>query len=114
LATAAQTAPPAVTPNIPISKTCALALIYAQRGEIAQAIRRFDGCLSPERELVRQRIGQRGAAEVHAKVEKGQCDEAAAIVAQVESIDAAGAAKVAFGSLCKSRAHEAENETAGP
>jgi len=114
LATAAQIASPAVTPNIPISKTCALALIYAQRGEIAQAIRRFDGCLSPERELVRQRIGQRGAAEVHAKVEKGQCDQAAAIVAQVESIEAAGAAKVAFGSLCKSRAHEVENETAGP
>jgi len=114
LATAAQIASPAVTPKMPISKTCALALIYAQRGEIAQAIRRFDGCLSPERELVRQRIGQRGAAEVHAKVEKGQCDEAAAIVAQVESIEASGAAKVAFGSLCKSRAHEVENETAGP
>jgi hypothetical protein len=113
-ATAAQIASPAVTPKIPIAKTCDLALFYAQRGEIAQAIRRFDSCLSPERELVRQRIGQRGAAEVRAKAEKGRCDEAGAIVAQVESIEAAGAAKVAFGSLCNSRAREVENETAGP
>jgi hypothetical protein len=113
-ATAAQIASPAVTPKIPISKTCDLALFYAQRGEIAQAIRRFDGCLSPERESIRQQIGQRGAAEVRAKAEKGRCDEAAGIVAQVESIEAAGAAKVAFGSLCDSRAREVENETAGP
>jgi hypothetical protein len=113
-ATAAQIASPAVTPKTPISKTCDLALMYAQRGEIAQAIRRFENCLSPERELVRQRIGQRGAAEARAKAEKGQCDEAAAIAAQVESIEAAAAAKVAFASLCHSRAREIENETAGP
>jgi hypothetical protein len=113
-ATAAPLASPAVTLKTPISKTCDLALIYAQRGEIAQAIRRFDGCLSSERELVRQRIGQRGAAEVRAKAEKGQCDEAAAIVAQVESIEAVGPAKVAFASLCDSRAREVENENAGP
>ncbi|HMI88602.1 MAG TPA: hypothetical protein VK550_31200 [Polyangiaceae bacterium] len=112
--TAAQIASPAVMPKIAISKTCDLALFYAQRGEIAQAIRRFDSCLSPEREWVRQQIGQRGAAEVRAKAEKGRCDEAGAIVAQVENIEAAGAAKVAFGALCDSRAREVENETAGP
>jgi hypothetical protein len=113
-ATAVQIALPVVTPKTPIAQTCDLALMYAERREIAQAIRRLDSCLSPDREWVRQRIGQRGAAEVRAKAEKGQCDEAAAIVAQVESIEAAGAAKVAFGSLCNSRAHEVENETAGP
>jgi hypothetical protein len=109
----AQITSPAVTPKTPISKTCDLALMYAQRGEIAQAIRRFENCLSPERELVRQRIGQRGAAEVRAKAEKGQCDEAAAIAAQIESIDAAGPAKGALVSLCGSRARQIENETAG-
>jgi hypothetical protein len=103
-----------ITPKTAILQTCDLALMYAERREIAQAIRRLDSCLSPDREWVRQRIGQRGAAEVRAKAEKGQCDEAAAIVAQVESIEAAGAAKVAFGSLCNSRAPEIENETAGP
>jgi hypothetical protein len=113
-ATAAPTASPAVAPKTSISKTCDLALMYAQRGEIAQAIRRFENCLSPERELVRQRIGQRGAAEVRAKAEKGQCDEAAAIAAQVESIDAAAAAKVAFATLCHPRVREIENATAGP
>jgi hypothetical protein len=113
-ATAAQIASPAVTPKTPISQTCDLALMYAERREIAQAIRRFESCLSPEREWVRERIGQRGAAEVRAKAEKEQCDEAAAIVAQVEAIEAAGAAKVAFGSLCNSRTHEVDNETAGP
>jgi len=110
--TAAPIASAGVTPKITISKECDLALMYAERREIAQAIRRFDSCLSPERELVRQRIGQRSAAEVRAKAEKGQCDEAAAIVAQVESIGAAAAAKVAFASLCDSRAREVENETA--
>jgi hypothetical protein len=113
-ATAAQIASPAVTPKTLNSKTCDVALVYAQRGEIAQAITRFEGCLSPEREVVRQRIGQRGAAEVQAKAEKGQCDEAAAIVAQVETIEAAGPAKTAFASLCHSRAREIENETPGP
>jgi hypothetical protein len=113
-ATTAQIASPAVAPTTPNSRTCDLALMYAQRGEIAQAIRRFESCLSPERELVRLRIGQRGAAEVRAKAEKGQCDEAAAIVAQVESIEAAAAAKAAFASLCNSRVREVENETAGP
>ena len=112
--TATPIASPGVTPRITISTTCDLALMYAERGEIAQAIRRFDSCLSPEREWVRQRIGQRCAADVRAKAEKGQCDEAAAIVAQVESIGAAAAAKVAFASLCDSRAREVENETAGP
>jgi hypothetical protein len=112
-ATAAPIVSPVVMPKTPISKTCDLALMYAQRGEIAQAIRRFENCLSPDRELVRQRIGQRGAAEVRAKAEKGQCDEAAAIAAQIESIEAAGAAKGALASLCGSRAREIENETAG-
>jgi hypothetical protein len=113
-ATAAQIASPAVAPNTANSKTCDVALVYAQRGEIAQAITRFESCLSPEREIVRQRIGQRGAAEVQAKAEKGQCDEAAAIVAQVETIEAAGPARAAFASLCDSRAREIENETPGP
>jgi hypothetical protein len=108
-----QAASPVVTPKTPISKTRP-ALMYAQRGEIAQAIRRLENCEPPERELVRQRIGQRGASDVRAKAEKGQCDEAAAIVAQVESIEAAAAAKVAFASLCNSRAREVENESAGP
>ena len=112
--TAAPIASPGVTSKITISRECDLALMYAERGEIAQAIRRFDRCLSWERESVRQRIGQRSAAEVRAKAEKGQCDEAAAFVAQVESIGAAAAAKVAFTSLCDSRAREVENETAGP
>jgi hypothetical protein len=95
-----------VAPVTPMAKTCDLALFYAQRGEIAQAIRRFESCLSAERELVRERIGQKGAADVRAKAEKGQCDEAAAIVAQIESIAAAGPAKVALAARCGSRAHE--------
>jgi hypothetical protein len=104
----------AVTPQPSISKTCDMALLYAQRSEIARAVTRFESCLSPERESVRQRIGQRAAAEVQAKAEKGQCDEAAAIAAQVESIEAAGPAKMALASLCGSRAREIENETARP
>jgi hypothetical protein len=109
-------APPVtpVTPVTAMAKTCDLALFYAQRGEIAQAIRRFEGCLSAERELVRERIGQKGAADVRAKAEKGQCDEAAAIVAQIESIAAAGPAKVALAARCGSRAHENENQIANP
>jgi hypothetical protein len=91
-----------------------VALVYAHRGEIAQAITRFKSCPFPERELVRQRIGQRGAAEVQAKAAKGQCDEAAAIVAQVETIQAAGPARAAFASLCDLRAREIDNETPGP
>jgi hypothetical protein len=109
-----RSAPVVVTPKTPISKTCNLALVYAQRGAVAQAIARFESCLSPEREVVRQRIGQTGAAQVLAKAEKGQCDEAAAIVAQVESIEAAGPAKAAFASLCDSRAREIENGSPGP
>jgi hypothetical protein len=107
--TAVPIASPSVTPKTAITKPCDLALMYAQRGEMAQAIRRFDSCLSPEREWVRQQIGQRSAVEVRAKAEKGQCDEAGAIVAQVESIGAAAAAKVAFASRCDSREHELGN-----
>jgi hypothetical protein len=106
-------APVVVTPKT-ISKTCNVALVYAQRGAVAQAIARFESCLSPEREVVRQRIGQTGAAQVLAKAEKGQCDEAADIVAQVERIEAAGPAKAAFASLCDSRAREIENGSPGP
>jgi hypothetical protein len=112
--TAAPIASSPVTPKMTIARACDLALMYAQRGEMAQAIRRFDSCLSLEREWIRQQIGQRSAAEVRAKGEKGQCDVAAAIVAQVESIGAAAAAKVAFASLCDSPGREVENETAGP
>ncbi len=99
------------TPTSPTSQTCDLALVYAQRGEIARAITRFESCLSTEREMVRRRIGQRAAMDVQAKAEKGQCDEAAAIVAQVETIEAAGAAKVVLASRCVPRV---ETETAGP
>jgi hypothetical protein len=113
-ATAAQIASPAVTPKTLNSKTCDVALVYAVRGEIAQAITRFESCPSPERELVRYRIGERGAAEVRAKAEKGQCDEAAAIVAQVESIEAARPAKAAFASLCDTRVREVEEENETP
>jgi len=113
-ATAARIVSPAATPKTLNSKTCDVALVYAQRGEIAQAITRFESCPSSERELVRYRIGERGAAEVRAKAEKGQCDEAAAIVAQVERIEAAGPAKAAFAALCDSRAREIENEPALP
>jgi hypothetical protein len=110
----------AVTPNspspsnAPISKTCDLALMYAQRGEIAQAIRRFESCLPPDREFVRQRIAQRGAVEVRARAEKGLCDEAAAIVAQIETIEAAHPAMIALASRCDSRTQDFAHQTAEP